>query len=592
MDTDSSTVPVSPFTEQGLRQIVAAMLEVSPAEVPPDANLVRLGLSSLEIMRLANRWRRDGLSVVFEELVAAPTIDGWLRHVTAIHRADGAISAPAMLIRGGCIYPADAGRGVIPHGSVLVVRDKIVAVGPVAEVDAVLDTLEPTQRARMKTIDARNMMVLPGFVNAHWHEMFAMRFPLRGALRAASDREDQPELMGNGGDLLRISQMFDSAGDVIDRMHPGEAEAIARYSMWTQLRSGVTTLGDSGSLNRPDAMVAAARQLGIRCLVSTWAGDAICAPSESRHSRTRDADGVLSQLETLLQSCAEERTGRIRCRPSIVYVTNMTDELGTGFAELVHKHETPYATHVAALRNEAAVMRHYYGTTGIRRLADLGLLTDRLVAVHCAFIDDEEHRLLQEADVHISHSPAKYGMAGESTLTETRVIPELRRSGLGVSLSTDGAALPIAGMAEAMRAAWQMYNELYADQTELLPTDALAMATQIAAKGLCWDTEIGSLEPGKQADLVLIRTDGWRYLLNPRPLESFLALGGSTDVDTVIVGGQILLSDGRTTRLAEDELQESYLDALRSFTTRCLGVSSDAVDAVIEKGTRNSISHR
>ena len=94
MDTDStaapaSTVPASPFTEQSLRQIISAMLDVPTTEVTADANLVRLGLSSLEIMRLVSRWNRDGISVVFEELVATPTIDGWLRHFTAIRTETG-----------------------------------------------------------------------------------------------------------------------------------------------------------------------------------------------------------------------------------------------------------------------------------------------------------------------------------------------------------------------------------------------------------------------------------------------------------------------------------------------------------------------
>lgn len=89
MDTDSNTAPANPLTEQGLRQIIAAMLGVPTTEVTADANLVRLGLSSLEIMRLVSRWHRDGISVVFEELVTTPTIDGWLRHFAAIRTETG-----------------------------------------------------------------------------------------------------------------------------------------------------------------------------------------------------------------------------------------------------------------------------------------------------------------------------------------------------------------------------------------------------------------------------------------------------------------------------------------------------------------------
>jgi cytosine/adenosine deaminase-related metal-dependent hydrolase len=484
----------------------------------------------------------------------------------------------ALLIRGGCLYTADAAARVIPDGSVLVEGQRITAAGATAEVEA---AMAPAQREDLRTIDARGKMIIPGFVNPHWHEMFALRFPFKGALRPAADRDDKPAFMALGGDLRQISMVFDSFYDQIDQLTSGEAEAIARYSMWTQLRSGVTTLGDVGSFNRPEALAAAARELGQRCVVSTWASDAVCAPGESRFRRTRDADMVLQRIEAVLRQCAADATGLVRARPTAVYGTNMTDELGAGFAELVARYDVPFATHVGALRHEAEVMRSYYGATPVRRFADLGLLSERFMAVHCAFADDDERKLLTEANAHINHSPAKYGPAGESTLTETRAIPEFRRAGLDVSLSTDGAALPVGGMAEAMRIAWQLYNEMYADPTELLPTDALAMATRIAARGLDWADDIGSIEAGKQADLVLIPADDWRYLLNPRPLESFLALGGSMDVDTVLVAGRVLVSGGRATGFDEDELKASYLEALGAFSVRALGIDPDLVAGLI-----------
>jgi cytosine/adenosine deaminase-related metal-dependent hydrolase len=482
----------------------------------------------------------------------------------------------SLLIRGGCLYPADPTDTVVPDGAVLVVDDRIAAAGPTADVEA---TIEPEVRARLRVIDARGMMILPGFVNPHWHEMFAMRFPFKGALRPASDRDDVPAFMALGGDVRGVSMMFDSFYDKIDQLTAGEAAAIARYSMWTQLRSGVTTLGDVGSFNRPEALASAARDLGMRCVVSTWASDAVCAPGETRFRRTRDADTVLARIETLLQACAADPDGLVRARPTAVYGTNMTDELGAGFADLVTRYDVPFATHVGALRHEADVVRTYYGGTPVRRFADLGLLSDRFMAVHCGFADDEERKLLVAAHAHVNFSPAKYGPAGESTLTETRALPELRRAGLDLSLSTDGTAMPVGGMAEAMRAAWQMVNEMYADPTEVRPTDALAMATRIAARGLGWADQIGSVEAGKQADLVLIRADDWRYLLNPRPLESFLTLGGSTDVDTVIVAGRVLVGGGHTIGHDERDLETGYLEALRTFSVRCLGIDPDLAAA-------------
>nr|WAP33711.1 MichA [Micromonospora sp. SCSIO 07395] len=479
----------------------------------------------------------------------------------------------ALLIRGGYLYPADPEHRVIPDGAVLVESGTITAVGPTPEVEA---AVSPDLRVGLEVIEARGSMILPGFVNPHWHEMFAMRFPFKGALRPPSDREDQPAFMALGGDIQGISTAFDRFADLIGQLTPDEAEAIARYSMWTQLRSGVTTLGDVGSFNHPRAMAAAARHLGLRCSLSTWAGDARCEPGQTRFRRTRDADQVLAGVEELVALAAADPTGLIRARPSAVYSVNMSDELGTGLADLVRRHDLPFATHVGALRHEVEVSRTYFGATPVRRMAELGLLSDRFTAVHCAFADDDERKLLAEARAHISLSPAKYGPAGESTVTETRAMPEYRRMGLSVSVSTDGAPLPVPGMAENMRAVWQQFNELAADPTEVRPTDALAMATRIAAEGLDWPG-IGSLEPGHRADLQLVRADDWRYLLNPRPLEGFLALGGSTDVHTVIVDGRVRVADGRPVGLDETDLSRDYLDALGSFSVRCLGVDPEVV---------------
>ncbi|MFI6344281.1 amidohydrolase family protein [Streptomyces sp. NPDC050560] len=492
----------------------------------------------------------------------------------------------ARLITGGTVYTADAEETVHARGAVLVVDDTVAAVGPADEVARQAAALDPAVRAGLRTVDASRMMVLPGFVNAHWHEMFAMGFTMRGALRPVSDREDQVGFMGGGGDMHQISATFDRFDPLIEAMAPDEAQAIAEYSMWTQLRGGVTTLGDMGSLNRPSAMVAAARRLGLRFSASTWAADAVCAPGESRFTRTRDTDTVLAGFEALLREAEADTTGRLRARPNVSYVTNMTDELARGMGDLVARHGLPFSTHVGALRHEADLMRRYYGDTGLRRLAGHGLVDERLMAGHCAFLDEDEQKLMLAAHAHISHSPGKYGPSGESALTETGVVPALRRAGLDVSLSTDAAALPGAGIAETMRAAWQMYNEMSADQTEVLPTDALAMGTRIAARGLGWNDAVGSLEPGKQADLLLVRADDWRYLLNPRPLESFLWLSGSADVHTVLVGGRVLVENGRGVEVDEAALRARYLESLAGFTGRVLKVPAEAIDRVLGQVNR------
>ncbi|MFI1420101.1 amidohydrolase family protein [Streptomyces sp. NPDC020731] len=491
-----------------------------------------------------------------------------------------------LLVRGAHLCTADDDERVLPEGSLLAVDGRIAAVGTVAEVDAAVAALPPEQRAALRTLDARRMLVLPGFVNAHWHELFATRLPFNGALRPADDRGDQAGFLGNGGDMHRISAVFDSFHELIAGLTPDEGEAIARYSMWTQLRAGVTTLGDVGSVNRPEALAAAAVWLGMRCSVSTWATDSVCRPGESAFTRSRDTDAVLNEIEALVKTCADDDTGLLRARPTAVYGTNMTDELGRGLAEIVRRHDTGFASHIGAQRHEGEFLRRYYGDTPVRRFAGLGLLDERLMSIHTGFADDEERRMLLEAGVHLSHSPAKYGSAGESAMTETRLIPELRRAGLDVSLSTDGQPLVFPGMPEQMRAAWQTHNEMYADPLLVRPTDALAMGTRIAARGLRWEEEIGSLVPGRQADLVMVPLDDWRFVHTPRPLEAFLAVGGSGDVDTVVVGGRVLVESGRPTGFDEETLLADYEAALRSYSLRCLKVPEERIDEVFARTTR------
>jgi cytosine/adenosine deaminase-related metal-dependent hydrolase len=491
-----------------------------------------------------------------------------------------------LLVRHAHIHPATPEAPVFSDGALLAVAGRIAYVGPDDGVDRVVAELDPQSRAHMRVLDGRAAMMLPGFVNAHWHELFAMRLAFNGALRDPSDRADRPGLFSCGGDMHLIGTVFDSFHDLIDGLAADEADAIARYSMWTQLRAGVTTLGDVGSVNHSRALADAALALGMRCAVSSWAVDARCLPGEDWHVRSRDTDVVLAQAESVLRRCVADRSGLLRGRPTAVYPIAMTDQLGRGLAQLAARYDVPFATHVGAQRHESAHTQRYFGRTPIRRLAELGLVDSRLMAVHCAFADDRERAMLLEQHVHLNHSPAKYGGAGESAMTETRMIPDLRRAGLDVSLSTDGAPMSFAGMPEAMRAAWQMHNELYADPTVVLPSDALAMATRIAAKGLGWDDEIGSLAVGRQADFLLVRIDDWRFLLNPRPLEAFLALGGSADVDTVVVGGRPLIEHGHSVTVDETALRRDYLTALRSFAVRCQGIDPDVADAVLAASGR------
>ncbi len=118
----------------------------------------------------------------------------------------------------------------------------------------------------------------------------------------------------------------------------------------------------------------------MRLSVSAWVSDTACG------RRTRDADEVLARVSALM----DLQDTFVRVRPTAVYGTNMTDELGSGLRDLCAEHDLPFAAHVGALRNETEAMRAWFGVSPVRRFADLGLLDERFTAVHCAFASPEE----------------------------------------------------------------------------------------------------------------------------------------------------------------------------------------------------------
>lgn len=470
----------------------------------------------------------------------------------------------ALLVRGGVVYPADAGNRVLHGGSVLIVGGVIEAVGPVEEVDALV-AARPDLRVRQ--IRAEGFMVLPGLVNPHWHASLGLA--LRSVMPAQgspwTDEYDQPGPMAYMGEVAQISMMMNNPPLPVG-LDPEEERAFAEYSVWTQVRAGTTAFGDTGSSVGPAALAEATRTLGIRGRVSVWGADGFCEPG-GVFRRSRPATEVVAAMRDELARAAQapacDRVGHLA---TVAYAMSMSDELATRTADLAREHDLPFAIHVGAFDGENPLSKAVFGETPVRRLHRLGLLDERLLAIHPGFLDEEERNLVLDAGAHVNFSPGKYATAGESSYATS--FAAWRAIGARISLSTDGLSLPVGGMIETMQAAWHVGNQTAADPTALRPGTLLRMVGPQAAAALGWGDRIGSLEVGRQGDLVMIAADDWRYLMRPRPLEGLLLAGGSNDVDTVVVAGEVVLRGGRSTRVDEAGLRRRFLDACYEVALR------------------------
>ena len=461
------------------------------------------------------------------------------------------------------IYTADPARPVVPGGSVLVEGSVITAVGTAEEVDRA-EAASAAPQGRYRRIDATNRMVLPGLVNDHWHEV--------GSLRAASgltvDVDDAGTESGpfaHGGDMGGLTLFFDSFWDLVPAIPEDLKRLAALDSYVSQLRSGTTCVADFGSVNDPEILAEAVLATGIRGVVTAYSVDGVCHPAESAFTRTRDTGEILRHQEALLRRYGHHPSGRVRAMPSVLSGLGASDELIKGASDLAARYDTPLATHISAAANESSANQRYFGVRSVERWHLLGSLSDRVVSAHTAFADEEEFTWLVDAGVHVTHCPQRYGATGEVTITQTKQVLRFLEAGDRTSLSTDGDALPLGFMPETMKMAWLTYNEAAGDPSTVTPMRALGMATLAGARALRWDNEIGSLTPGKKADLVTVPIDDFRYAGVGRPLQSFLSMGSSGDVDTVVVDGRILVEDRIATFVDERALAAAFIAASSDF---------------------------
>lgn len=476
-----------------------------------------------------------------------------ISHLDAVATRSKCSDASFVLV-GGFMYSADAQNHYQPNAWVAVQNGVIKAMGKGKPGD---------NYAHLKHIDVTGKMLLPGLVNPHWHESLMAPNP-----EQADDSHLRLEPYANGGDIEALGSMFGFISNIGKQLEYPEALAVARWSLWTQLRSGTTALGDIGSVNLPNALAQAALDLGMRIRVSRWGSDIMIPNQGSECVRVADTQEQTDDWHAIMQTWHQHPSGLVDGMPSVVGAFGSSDQQLQALADIASQYNTPIAAHLCPLRNEAAANRRVFGRSAIERFDDFGLLNKRLLAVHTAYASEEEFERIVERQVNLCYSPAHYGMSGESTLSESGQVARFIRAGAPVSCSSDGDISYIGGMPEAMRSMHLSMNEAANDNTTCPPTLALRMGSYFGAKALGWQDKIGSIEVGKAADFTIVDINDWRYATSQHPLRQFLIAGSSRDVSDVFVNGKALVRNGQPVHVDEATLLNDFKQALNSIRKR------------------------
>jgi 5-methylthioadenosine/S-adenosylhomocysteine deaminase len=238
--------------------------------------------------------------------------------------------------------------------------------------------------------------------------------------------------------------------------------------------------------------------------------------------------------------------GRLRAAFAPRFAVSCSRDLLETVAHLSQEHGALVHTHASESRDEQVIVGQLSGgLTNIEYLSRLGLTSSRLCAAHCVWVDEAEQSLLAERDVKVLHCPGSNLKLGSGIAPVT----EMRARGITVSLGADGAACNNRlDMFEEMRLA-AVLQAVRCGPGALPAREALWMATRAGARTLGLDDEIGSLEPGKRADVIVVDRDRLHQAPGPDAYSTLVYAARGSDVRTTVVDGELLVDEFAPTRV-------------------------------------------
>ena len=426
------------------------------------------------------------------------------------------------------IVTMDERRSIIEDGSVIVSGNQILDVG----------TSDQVQRKHTadRTIEARHKVILPGLVSLHFHsDNFS-----RGV-----------------GEHMGLEEWLDKIYyPMLKAMSPDDAYKAAMLAYAEAIRSGTTTVNDM--YRHIPACAEAAEKIGIRAVLSSEAADLI----EGQETIKDNEKAVIAK-----NGAAD---GRIKVWFGAEWVPVCSPEFFEKIRELADKFKVGIHVHLNESYDEVELCKKKFGQRPVEHVNSLGLLGNDVVAAHCVWLSDKEIKILAKSNTQIAHCPVSNAKLGNGVAR----VPEMRAAGLNIGLGPDDAPCNNSvDMFEVMKFASLMQKATKLDASMMPSSEVLQMATINGARALQMGDEIGSIEPGKKADLILLD------LATPRLtpihmgrysniLQHIVYAAHGDDVDTVMIDGRIVMENRRLSCVDETEIIKSATEAARDLIGR------------------------
>ena len=446
-----------------------------------------------------------------------------------------ATATPDLLVLGGRIVTMDPERRVLLGGGVAVSGERIVAVDSAAELRRRWPDVE--------VLDASSCVVTPGMVNAHQH-----------CTGDALVRSCIPD------DLVPGTSIFEWSVPVHGAHTPDDDELTGTITALDSLRNGVTTIVEAGTVAFPERVAAGIVAAGARGTMGTWGWDVEEGPFAAPAAEVLDRQrAVLDRFPV---------GGQVEGWVTLVGHSLASDELLAGAADLARDRGTHMTMHLSPTKSDPEVYLERHGRRPVVHLAQLGVLGEHLLLAHGVWFDDDEVDAVLDSGTAIAYCPWAYLRLGQGVTQMGRHAEMWRRGGrMALGCDATNASDQIDILRQAALAAG-LAKDGKVDPTWFSAHDVLEWATIAGAQAIGMDHRIGSIEVGKLADLVVHDASSPQW--SP-PGDVALQLVWGTDgrsVRDVVVGGEVVVRGGRSTRVDEVALAAEAVEASKAIIHR------------------------
>ena len=429
-------------------------------------------------------------------------------------RAFSLVSMTSILIKNGTLVTMDAGNRIV-RGDLFIRGSQIVELGA-------------TEQSADIVIDASECAVIPGFVQTHIHLCQTL-------FRGAAD------------DLALIDWLKKRVWPMEAAHTAASIAASARLGIAELIKGGTTCALTMETVNHTSQVFQVVEASGFRATVGKCMmdkGDEVPKPLQEKTSQS-----IAESLE-LLQRWHGQAGGRIRYCFAPRFAVSCTRELLEQVGRLSRAHGVMIHTHASENRTECALVEAETGLRNINYLDSVGVSGRHVALAHCVHLTNEEVRILKSTGTNVAHCPSSNLKLGSGIAPIAKLLEEE----VSVSLGADGAACNNRlDMFTEMRTAALLQKALHGP--EVLPASrVLRLATIDGARALGLESEIGSLEVGKRADVAVVTLDQLHMSPEAEVISSLVYAGEANDVQTVIIDGRILMRDRTLLTLDEADV--------------------------------------